>query len=74
MADARWHSGFLNGPPPQHPTSGSTELCCSFCGKPSGAVRKLIAGPTPAVAICNECVALCVEINAEQDGAGGEPA
>ena len=30
---------------------------CSFCGKQSGEVRRLIAGPE--VAICNECVELC---------------
>ena len=32
---------------------------CSFCGKPPQ-LRKLIAGP--GVYICDECVALCVEI------------
>ena len=26
----------------------------------------MIAGPTPAVAICNECVALCAEIVSEE--------
>jgi len=26
----------------------------------------MIAGPTPAVAICNECVALCAEIVDEE--------
>ena len=35
-------------------------LNCSFCGKPSTDVDKLIAGP--AVHICNECVGLCAEI------------
>lgn len=30
---------------------------CSFCGKCSNEVKKLIAGPT--VFICDECVALC---------------
>jgi ATP-dependent protease Clp ATPase subunit len=44
---------------------------CSFCGRPRASVRNLIAGPTPEVAICNECVELCVEINAEQDAASG---
>ena len=33
---------------------------CSFCGKPRGQVRKLIAGPNAY--ICNECVELCREI------------
>ena len=33
---------------------------CSFCGKSEHEVRKLIAGPT--VFICDECVALCMDI------------
>ncbi|HZK21113.1 MAG TPA: ATP-dependent Clp protease ATP-binding subunit ClpX [Oscillospiraceae bacterium] len=33
---------------------------CSFCGKTQDKVLKLIAGP--GVYICDECVALCVEI------------
>jgi ClpX C4-type zinc finger len=33
---------------------------CSFCGKDSDEVRKLIAGP--AVMICDECVVLCRDI------------
>jgi ATP-dependent Clp protease ATP-binding subunit ClpX len=32
-------------------------LNCSFCGKSSKAVERLIAGPS--VYICDECVALC---------------
>jgi ATP-dependent Clp protease ATP-binding subunit ClpX len=39
-------------------------LFCSFCGKSQAEVRKLIAGP--AVYICDECVALCNEIVAEE--------
>jgi ATP-dependent Clp protease ATP-binding subunit ClpX len=39
-------------------------LFCSFCGKSQAEVRKLIAGP--AVYICDECVALCNEIIAEE--------
>ncbi|KJR40701.1 ATP-dependent Clp protease, ATP-binding subunit ClpX [Candidatus Magnetoovum chiemensis] len=39
------------------------QLKCSFCGKTQTEVRKLIAGP--AVYICDECVALCNEIIAE---------
>ena len=39
---------------------------CSFCGKPRSAVGSIVAGPTPAVAICNECVGMCAEIIAEQ--------
>jgi AraC-like DNA-binding protein len=37
---------------------------CSFCGKSQRQVGKLIAGP--GVYICNECVALCVEILDEE--------
>ncbi|BDR53120.1 ATP-dependent Clp protease ATP-binding subunit ClpX [Bombiscardovia nodaiensis] len=33
---------------------------CDFCGKNEKQVRKLIKGPTSA--ICDECVALCVQI------------
>ncbi len=39
-------------------------LYCSFCGKSQEEVRKLVAGP--AVYICDECVALCNEIIAEE--------
>jgi hypothetical protein len=35
-------------------------LSCSFCGKGQQVVRKLIAGPN--VYICDECIALCVDI------------
>jgi ATP-dependent Clp protease ATP-binding subunit ClpX len=41
---------------------------CSFCGKRGDEVRSIVAGPTPAVAICGECVALCSEIIAEERG------
>ncbi len=43
-------------------TSGA--LKCSFCGKGQNDVRKLIAGP--AVYICDECIALCNDIIAEE--------
>ena len=36
------------------------EIRCSFCGKHSDQVRRVIAGPN--VYICNECVQLCMEI------------
>ena len=36
---------------------------CSFCGKNSSEVKKLIAGPQ--VFICNDCVVLCNDIIAE---------
>ncbi|AEA33429.1 ATP-dependent Clp protease ATP-binding subunit clpX [Hippea maritima DSM 10411] len=40
-------------------------LRCSFCGRTQDEVRKLIAGP--GVYICDECVALCEDILAEDD-------
>ena len=39
-------------------------LYCSFCAKAYDKVAVLIAGPT--VFICDECVAVCNEIIAEQ--------
>ena len=39
---------------------------CSFCGKSRDEVRRLIAGP--GVYICDECVALCQEIIADDLG------
>ncbi len=52
------------------PTNRTFHLRCSFCGKEAIEVRKLITGPQ--VHICDECVALCNEILA-QDGAGDVP-
>ena len=49
-----------------------SNLCCSFCGKSQREVKKLIAGPT--VYICDEYIALCNDIIAEEnekeDGGG----
>ena len=42
----------------------NNNLCCSFCGKSQKEVKKLIAGPT--VYICDECIALCNDIIAEE--------
>jgi Na+-transporting methylmalonyl-CoA/oxaloacetate decarboxylase gamma subunit len=39
---------------------------CSFCGKPRPQLRRLIAGP--GVYVCDECVALCVDILEEEIG------
>lgn len=39
-------------------------LICSFCGKSQKEVKKLIAGPN--VYICDECIALCNDIIAEE--------
>ncbi len=44
--------------------SGISELHCSFCGKNQDEVQRLIAGPD--VYICDECVALCNEIIAQE--------
>lgn len=49
-------------------------LYCSFCGKANDEVEWLIKGP-PAVCICNECVALCVQvIEASKAAAPATPA
>src|SRR2546425_4503480 len=40
-------------------------LRCSFCGKSKDSVRRFIPGPS--VYICNECIALCNEILAEDE-------
>jgi ATP-dependent Clp protease ATP-binding subunit ClpX len=42
------------------------QLSCSFCGKRSQEVRRMIAGPK-GVIICNECVVLCTKLIAEED-------
>ena len=44
--------------------SNTTNLSCSFCGKSQKEVKKLIAGPS--VYICDECIALCNDILAEE--------
>lgn len=40
---------------------------CSFCGRTSEEVRKLVAGPN--VYICDECVEVCERIIADELGA-----
>jgi len=45
-------------------------LLCSFCGKTQKEVKKLVAGPS--VFICEECIALCTDIIAE-DAAAAQP-
>ena len=45
--------------------SNDKHLRCSFCGKSKDSVRKFISGPS--VYICNECIALCNEILAEDE-------
>ncbi|HTT27330.1 MAG TPA: ClpX C4-type zinc finger protein [Solirubrobacteraceae bacterium] len=51
---------------PAGPRRSVEPIRCSFCGKPRSQVASLVAGPTPAIAICNECVALCAEIVSEE--------
>ena len=41
-------------------------LRCSFCGKTYDEVQTIVCGPTPSIAICDECVELCTEIMAEE--------
>jgi hypothetical protein len=50
---------------PPGPRPSVHAIRCAFCGKPRNQVASLVAGPTPEVAICNECVALCAEIVSE---------
>jgi ClpX C4-type zinc finger len=47
-------------------TSVDLATGCSFCGKPRPQLRRLIDGP--GVYVCDECVALCVEILEEDIG------
>lgn len=54
-------------------TATSTEdftLSCSFCGKPSTSVQRLVAGP--GVYICNECVELSAAVVADAAGTTAE--
>lgn len=46
--------------------SSDEHVHCSFCGKAAPEVRKIIMGP--GIYICDECVALCVEILRADDG------
>jgi hypothetical protein len=58
------------------PTAALAQLSCSFCGKSQHDVRSLVEGgcvgarraPESCVFICDECVALCAQINAETVG------
>ena len=45
--------------------AGGDGYSCTFCGKPQGQVRRLIAGPG-TVFICDECVLLCQQIMSEE--------
>lgn len=43
----------------------SNELVCSFCGKTSSQVKRIIVGPD--VCICNECIDLCESLISEDE-------
>ena len=47
------------------------QLRCSFCGKPQSQVARLVAGPD--VYICDECIAICLDILKEGADAEGQP-
>ncbi|MGH8241163.1 MAG: glyoxalase superfamily protein [Steroidobacteraceae bacterium] len=57
-------------------TAAPEQVSCSFCGKSQHEVRSLIEGGcsnrglSPCVFICNECVALCAQINADTAAQG----
>jgi hypothetical protein len=53
------------GEPRRHPVR------CSFCGKRQDQVRKLVAGPSPSVYICERCIRLRNEIVDEDARSGG---
>ena len=46
------------------------QLRCSFCGKPQSQVARLVAGPD--VYICDECIAICLDILKEGAEAEGQ--
>jgi ClpX C4-type zinc finger len=66
MAD----DGFEGGSEPEWTKAriDRDALRCSFCGKVYADVQTMVCGPTPAVAICNECVVLVTEIMREERG------
>lgn len=49
-----------NAPPPKR----EEELRCNFCGKPRTQVKLLLTGAY--VAICNDCVNVCVQMLAQE--------
>jgi hypothetical protein len=59
--------------PPNPTTEALGAIRCSFCGKRGTEVARMVAGPTPAVAICSECIAMCAEIMAEEGEPPGPP-
>lgn len=68
-----------NGASQMSRTAAPEKLSCSFCGKSQHAVRSLIEGGcsnrgiSPCVFICDECVALSAQINADRVGNATSP-
>jgi hypothetical protein len=59
--------GSVTGP--QAADGGSLDsIRCSFCGRRGNEVESIVAGPTPGVAICSQCIGLVTEIMDEQNG------
>jgi ATP-dependent Clp protease ATP-binding subunit ClpX len=52
-------------PKDEMPPRGTKLHRCSFCGRTQDQVKRLVAGPN--VFICNECIALCNDIIADED-------
>jgi ATP-dependent Clp protease ATP-binding subunit ClpX len=43
------------------------DLVCAFCGKPKELAKRLVSGPNGTF-ICDECIEICKEVLAEEDG------
>ncbi len=52
---------------PENNNTGGNQQFCSFCGKAVYEVKKLVSGRN--VCICDECIALCNDIMADDAGA-----
>jgi hypothetical protein len=74
-ASSDLHPAILGGTCQVPQTAGTEQVSCSFCGKSK--VRSLIEGgcsrdlggaPRSCVFICDECVALCAQVNADLIG------
>jgi ATP-dependent protease Clp ATPase subunit len=66
-ADGASSDASVESKPPK-----DVQLHCSFCGRRQAEVKQLIAGPT--VFICDTCIALCLDIMAEEAAAQKPPA
>jgi hypothetical protein len=67
------------GPAGMSRPAESEQLSCSFCDRSQHEVRSLVEGGcrrrgmSPCVFICDECVALCAEVNADLVGISSGP-